>query len=356
MATMQTVRKSEPGEGLRIEEHQVPVAGPSEVVIKVEAASICGTDLQIFRGDDWIMNRMRDHLPLTIGHEFCGRVAEVGPNAHFKEDDYVSAEMHLACGHCFQCRNGFAHICDKTRICGIDLDGCFAEYIKIPASNVVALSNDIPIEIGAFLDALGNAVHTTQCAGEIRGTSIAVLGSGPIGCMAIAIARLSGADTIYATDVVETRLEAARTMGADQVFDVGGDGHQVFLETLEQKTQGRGVDLVFEMSGNPTAVHDSLKIIRKGGKVMLFGLGKSIDGLDLANDVVMKSVTVKGVIGRRMFETWDEMLNLLQAGLTDRLKPLVTHRFPLADYQNAIDLLREGEGLKAVLYPRLTSD
>ena len=185
----------------------------------------------------------------------------------------------------------------------------------------------------------------------MRGTSIAVLGSGPIGCMAIAIARVSGADTIYATDVVETRLEAARTMDADQVFDVEGDGHQVFLETLEQKTQGRGVDLVFEMSGNPTAVHDSLKIIRKGGKVMLFGLGKSVDGLDLANDIVMKSVTVKGVIGRRMFETWDEMLNLLQAGLTDRLKPLVTHRFPLTDYQNAIDLLREGEGLKAVLYP-----
>jgi threonine 3-dehydrogenase len=323
----------------------VPTIGPKDVLVRVRAASICGTDLHIYSWDRWSASRI--HPPLTFGHEFCGIVERVGEETTaVKPGDFVSAEMHLACGHCRACRAGQRHVCQNVRIIGIDLDGCFAEFVSIPESNIWKIDPAIPEHYGAILDPLGNAVHTVL-AGEIAGQTVAVTGCGPIGLMAIAVAKACGASTIFATEVSAHRREMARKMGADEVLDPAETN---LVEHVRAATDGAGVDVLLEMSGNAAAIRQGFQMLRPGGRASLLGLAAQPVTLDLVSDVIFKGATVQGIYGRRMFETWVQTTELLKSGKL-KLDPLFTERFPLHRFADAFRLLQAGQGEKLLFYP-----
>jgi len=323
----------------------IPTIGPTDVLVRVKAASICGTDLHIYGWDRWSQGRIKP--PLTLGHEFCGTVERMGDEVTaVKPGDFVSAEMHVNCGHCRQCRLGQAHICQNLRIIGIDQDGAFADFVRIPASNVIKLDPDIPEHYGAILDPLGNAVHTAF-SGAISGCNLAVTGCGPIGLFAIGVAKAAGAARVLASDISPYRLELARKMKADLVLDASrGD----FVERAMEATGGVGLDGVLEMSGNPAAVRDGLAALRSGGRLSLLGLPKEPFELDWNRLVIFKGVTVHGIIGRRMYETWYQMHNLLSSGRLD-IRPAITHVMPMEKIDEAIALLGAGKAGKVVLVP-----
>src|SRR5216110_3135454 len=262
--TMLAVVKPEPAPGAEIREVGVPGFGRTDVLVKVKVASICGTDLHIYNWDQWAQGRI--HPPLIPGHEFCGNVAAVGKDVtSVKEGDFVSAEMHVACGKCFQCRTGEAHICQFVTIIGVDSDGAFAEYVRIPESNIWKLDPAIPADYASILDPLGNAVHTVL-AGEIAACSVAVIGCGPIGLFSIAVCRAVGATQVFALEVNEHRRKLANAMKADHVCDPSkGNVKQFVLE----RTDGTGVDVVLEMSGHPDGIRTGFDILRLGGRVSL---------------------------------------------------------------------------------------
>ncbi|MBI4617438.1 MAG: alcohol dehydrogenase catalytic domain-containing protein [Planctomycetes bacterium] len=339
----------------------VPVPGPGEVLIRVLAAGICGTDRHIYNWDESMRDMVRP--PLVPGHEFCGEVAEVGRDvpASVAVGDYVSAEMHVVCGSCYQCRTGQGHTCHNTLIYGIHRDGAFAEYVRVPATNVIRLDRDrVPVSIGAFLDALGNAVHTVLRV-PVAGKSVCITGYGPIGAMAAAVAHFCGAGRIHITDVNpyslakarewKTRIEKARAGHPFvHIHDVGPATREEAIWRI-QKENGDGVDVVLEMSGSPVAVNDALKVVRSGGDVVLLGLPRS-SKMTLENykgDLVMRGVTMHGIIGRRMYETWYRMLAMIEAGLD--VSHVVTHEVPLSGFVEAMGSLNRGEGMKVVLYP-----
>src|ERR1700723_275836 len=298
-ATMKALRKMRAGRGLSMESAPVPPIGAADVLVRVKTASICGTDLHIYGWDRWSQGRIKP--PLTLGHEFCGVVERVGDEVTAaKSGDFVSAEMHVNCGHCHQCRVGEAHICQNLRIIGIDQDGAFAEFVKIPASNIWRLDPAIPEHYGAILDPLGNAVHTVL-AGPIAGQTVLVTGCGPIGLMSIAVAKACGSWTGFATEKNEKRRAMARKMGADVVLDPSS-GNAV--KQILTETSNTGVDVLLEMSGNPTAIQQGFKALRAGGRASLLGIPTENVPLDLVKDVISPEATVKGVYGRRMYETW----------------------------------------------------
>ena len=265
--TMFAVVKPKAAPGAEIREVKVPGFGATDVLVKVKVASICGTDLHIYEWDRWAQNRI--HPPLIPGHEFCGEVVAYGDDVtSVKEGDFVSAEMHVACGKCLQCRTGEAHICQNVKIIGVDTDGAFAEYVVIPESNIWKLDPDIPQEYASILDPLGNAVHTVL-AGEIAARTVAITGAGPIGLFAIAVARAVGATTIFAIEVNEHRRSVANKMKADYVLDPSKeDVRSIVME----KTGGLGVDVVLEMAGHPDAIRTAFDIVRRGGRMSLLGL------------------------------------------------------------------------------------
>ena len=342
---MQALRKMSPARGLSLEPATVPGIGPTDVLVRVKAASICGTDLHIYGWDRWSRSRIKP--PVTLGHEFCGVVEKVGSEVEaLKSGDFVSAEMHVNCGHCHQCRVGEAHICPNVRIIGIDQDGAFAELVKIPASNIIKLEPAIPERYGAILDPLGNAVHTVL-AGAIAGQTVLVTGCGPIGLFAIGVARAAGAARVFASDLSPYRLELARRMNADAVIDVGRES---FTERVQQLTGGQGLDGVLEMSGNPQAMRDGLAALRNGGRLSLLGLPKEPFELDWNRLVIFKGATIHGIIGRRMYETWYQMDNLLGSGRLD-IRPAITHVMAMEKFEEAIALLRSGKAGKVVLVP-----
>jgi threonine 3-dehydrogenase len=344
-ATMQAIVKPEPKPGARLQEVKVPKVGLRDVLVRVRAASICGTDLHIYKWDRWSARRI--HPPLVFGHEFCGTVEKVGAEVEtVRAGDFVSAEMHLACGRCFQCRTGQRHICQNVRIIGIDADGCFAEFVKIPESNIWKIDPAIPVEYAAVLDPLGNAVHTVL-AGEIAGRSVAVTGCGPIGLFAIAVARASGAGTIIATEPHPFRQKLAGKIGASLVVDP--EKADATAEVLAA-TNGVGADVVLEMSGHPRAVRQAFQMLRRGGRISLLGIPSKPLELDLANDVIFKGATVQGINGRRVFETWYQMQALLKSGRLD-LAPLITDRIALVDYEHGMELLLSGNASKVLMYP-----
>jgi len=343
--TMKALRKIEAAKGLRIESVPVPGVGHGDVLVRVKAASICGTDLHIYGWDRWSQGRIKP--PVTLGHEFCGVVECVGADVTAaRAGDFVSAEMHVNCGHCHQCRLGEAHICQNLRIIGIDQDGAFAEFVKIPASNIWKLDAAIPEHYGAILDPLGNAVHTVL-AGPIAGQTVLVTGCGPIGLMSIAVAKACGSSTVFATETNENRRAMAKKMGADVVLNPAAE--DAVLRILAE-TNGTGVDALLEMSGNPTAIQQGFKALRAGGRASLLGIPTENVPLDLVNDVIFKGATVQGIYGRRMYGTWVQMTALLKAGRLD-LEPLFGEREPLEKFENAFRKLQGGLAGKILLYP-----
>jgi threonine 3-dehydrogenase len=346
MATnMKALRKMQAAKGLQMDTVPVPAIGPADVLVRVKTASICGTDLHIYGWDRWSQGRIKP--PLTLGHEFCGTVERVGDEVReVKAGDFVSAEMHLNCGHCRQCRLGQAHICQNLRIIGIDQDGAFAEFVKIPASNIWKLDAAIPEHYGAILDPLGNAVHTVL-AGPIAGQTVLVTGCGPIGLMSIAVAKACGSSTVFATETNEKRRAMAKKMGADVVLNPAAEDA---VAKILAETNGTGVDALLEMSGNPTAIQQGFKSLRAGGRASLLGIPTENVPLDLVNDVIFKGATVQGIYGRRMYETWVEMTALLKAGRLN-LEPLFGERASLDKFENAFTLLQGGLAGKVLLYP-----
>lgn len=344
-SSMLAVVKPEAAPGSEIREVKIPGLGPRDVLVKVKVASICGTDLHIYNWDRWAQNRI--HPPLIPGHEFCGEVAALGDEVtSVKEGDFVSAEMHVACGKCLQCRTGDAHICQNVKIIGVDADGAFAEYVVIPESNIWKLDPAIPQEYASILDPLGNAVHTVL-AGEIAAKTVAVTGCGPIGLFSIAVAKAVGATTIFAIEINEHRRKLAREMKADYVIDPSKENAAV---DVMEKTGGLGVDVVLEMAGHPDAIRTAFDIVRRGGRISLLGLTSKPISLNFSEDIIFKGITVQGINGRRMYQTWYQMTALLKAGKLD-LHPVITDRISMKDFSKGMERLQTGEASKILVYP-----
>jgi threonine 3-dehydrogenase len=343
--TMKALRKTQAGKGLQIEKLEVPGIGATDVLVRVKATSICGTDLHIYGWDRWSQGRIKP--PLTLGHEFCGVVERAGEEVTaVKAGDFVSAEMHLNCGHCHQCRLGQAHICQNLRIIGIDIDGAFAEFVKIPATNIWKLDPAIPEHYGAILDPLGNAVHTVL-AGAIAGQTVLVTGCGPIGLMSIAVAKACGSSTVFATETNEHRRKMAQEMGANFVLNPLTEDP---VKRILEATGGTGVDVLLEMSGQPAAIQQGFKALRAGGRASLLGIPTENVPLDLVQDVIFKGATVQGIYGRRMYETWVQMTALLKAGRLN-LEPLFGERMELENFEAAFAKLQNGLAGKILMYP-----
>lgn len=345
--TMPALRKVAPEPGLRLDEVPVPMPGPNEVLVEVEAASVCGTDLHIFGWDEWSQQRI--HPPLTLGHEFAGTVVEVGEDVdHVRPGDYVSAESHITCGMCFQCRTGQAHMCERTQILGVDRDGAFAPRVVVPEA--VIWQNDrskLPPEIATLQEPFGNAVFATS-EQDLAGRAIAVLGCGPIGLFTIGIARASGAAVVFASDRTAFRLGLAAAMGAHGTVNV--DEVPDTSAWFREQNEGFGFDVVFEMSGSPRAIADAFRIARNGGRVLLFGIPSRPVEIDVAESLIFKNLDVLAVNGRRIFATWYKTRWLLESGVVD-LRPLITDEIELTDYAEAFEKLAAGEACKIVVYP-----
>jgi threonine 3-dehydrogenase len=341
---MRAIRKSRPGPGLEVCDVPEPTPGPGDVLIRVHHAGVCGTDLHIAQWDAWAQGRVRP--PVVLGHEFAGEVVSVGEDAgtEFSVGQLVTAEGHIVCGHCRQCRTGNGHICQKTSIIGVDRNGAFTDLIAMPATNVMALGT-IPTTIGAIMDPMGNAFHTVLTGTEVPGSIVLVIGCGPIGCFAVGIARAAGAVKVIGTDVNPTRLELARRMGADVLINAAQED---VVARVMAESGGEGADIVCEMSGHPTALKQAFKAARLGGRVQLLGLPKGEVALDLSNDVIFRGLTVYGVIGRRMYDTWHQMRTFLGSGHLDPT-PVITHRFPLEEIDAALEAIASGAAGKVIL-------
>jgi threonine 3-dehydrogenase len=341
---MRAVVKETPAEGWALRDVEVPACGPNDALIRVHHAGVCGTDLHIWEWDRWARARLRP--PVIVGHEFAGEIAELGAEARagglLAVGDLVTAEGHIVCGHCLQCRTGNAHLCQRTQIIGVDRNGAFAEYIAMPASNVMRLDG-IPTDVGAIMDPLGNAFHTVLEA-PVSGATVLVVGCGPIGCFAVGVARAAGAALVVATDLNPRRLELARCMGAHVALNPADEDVPTVVREL---TQGDGVDLVCEMSGHPAGHAQAFAAARLGGRVHLLGTPSRPTEVDFARDVIFKGLTLYGVTGRKMYGTWHQMSRFLRSGFDPR--PLVTHRYPLERIDDAIRVIRDGQAGKVIL-------
>lgn len=341
--TMRALVKATAAPGMEMREVPVPEIGATDVLVAVETASVCGTDLHIYHWDEWAQARINP--PYIPGHEFCGTVAAVGPLVQgVNVGDFVSAEMHVACGHCLQCRSGQAHVCQSVKILGVDADGAFADYVRIPASNVWKLDPAIPRDFGSLFDPFGNAVHTVL-SGAIAGQTVAVTGCGPIGLFSIAVAKACGAARIFAIEPNEQRRELAMKLGADVLLDPSKDPVE---QMVKDATDGNGVDVLLEMSGHPSAIQQGFRLLRMGGRASLLGIPSKPVEIDLANAVIFKGATVHGINGRKMYETWFEAEALIRDRGVD-LSPVITHRLPLAQFDEAMHLLESGEASKILL-------
>ena len=334
----------------------VPKPGQAEVLIKVLATAVCGSDKHIYQWDPSMAGMVE--VPRIYGHEFCGEIVAFGPGGkrpHLEIGQYVSAEMHVTCGHCRPCRTGQRHICENTRILGVHGDGCFAQYVVVPAFNVVPLERDVvPVKVGAFLDALGNAVHTTQVA-DLSGKSVAVLGYGPIGAMCAEIARISGASHIAITEVNAQAAAHARRWARSR-----GARHATVIDLSRTKDPagslrealGGGADVVLELSGAEPSINLGMAAARRGATISLLGLprGKAVTIRDYTDDFIFKGLTLHAIVGRRVFDTWIKMLDLLRAGL--EVSDLVTDEFEgLERFHEAMERLENRKAMKVVFYP-----
>jgi threonine 3-dehydrogenase len=342
--TMRALVKARPEPGAELEEVPVPPVGPRDVLIKVLAASICGTDLHIVRWDPWAQGRI--HPPLVFGHEFAGEVVAAGSEVtRIEFGAYVAAESHIPCGTCYECRHGLQHICRRVQIVGVDRPGAFAQYVSLPASNVWITSRRFPPEIATIQEPMGNAVHTALAA-PLAGAHVAVFGAGPIGLFAVPIARASGAAKIITIEPSAFRRELAAQVGSDVVIDPRTDN---VVHRILEETEGEGADVVLEMSGNPQAIAQGLTALRCGGHVSLLGIPARPVEVDLADGVIFKGATVQGISGRRIWETWYQTRGFLESGMD--LSSIITHRLPLDEFAAAFELVASGNSGKVVLFP-----
>jgi threonine 3-dehydrogenase len=342
---MRAVVKASAGPGAEIRDVPVPECGAGDLLLRVLRAGVCGTDLHIYEWDRWSQSRVR--VGVTTGHEFVGEIVALGGAVQgFTAGERVSCESHVICGHCLACRTGNGHVCENTRILGVDVNGGFAEYVAVPAENAWRVPANVPLDVAAVMEPCGNAVHTAF-AGELSACNIAVTGCGPIGLFAIGVARAAGASLVIASDVSPYRLDLARKMRADAVIDVAKES---FPDRVREITGGKMLDGALEMSGNPKAVRDGLTALRNGGRLSMLGLPRENYDLDWNRLVIFKGVTIHGIIGRRMYQTWYQMDNLLASGRLD-LRPAITHVLPMAQFHEAIALLRSGNAGKVVLVP-----
>ena len=337
---MKALVKERAGPGFTLKDVPEPTIRDDEVLIRVRRAGVCGTDVHIYEWDDWAKGRVKP--PITVGHEFAGDVAEVGKLVtDVRVGDRVTAEGHIVDGRCLLCRTGNAHVCPFTKIIGVDRDGCFAEYISMPATNVWHLDDDISFDIGGIHDPMGNAFHTALTA-DIPGSTVLITGCGPIGIFAVGICKAAGASRIIASDVNEKRLALAKAMGAHDI--VRPDQAEA---VVRRHTDGLGVDVALEMSGVPSAIHQALALVRVGGRVQMLGIPAKPMELNLATEVIFKGITIYGVVGRRMYDTWHQMTRFLRSGKFDPT-PVITHRFPLAEADAAISAIKSGEAGKVI--------
>jgi threonine 3-dehydrogenase len=342
MEKMKALVKSRPEPGLWLEDVPIPQAGVNDVLIKIAKTAICGTDVHIYNWDAWSQKTIP--VPMVIGHEFVGHVARVGQNVHdFKEGDLVSGEGHIVCGHCRNCLAGRRHLCANTSGVGVNRPGAFAQYLCIPQTNVWYCDHNIPTDVLACFDPLGNATHTALSF-DVLGEDVLITGAGPIGVMATAIARHAGARFVVVTDVNPYRLELARKMGATLAVDVSkGADLQAVQKELGMK---EGFDVGMEMSGSPSAIRDMLANMCHGGKIALLGLPQP-DMLIDWNLVIFNGLTIKGIYGREMYETWYKMTVMLQSGLN--IAPIVTHRFHYSEFEKGFEAMISGRSGKVVL-------
>jgi len=343
-ATMRALAKMRPGPGAELIERPTPQPGPGEVLLRVDAASICGTDHHLFTWDDWAAENLEP--PRVLGHELAGTVIGTGRGVtRVKEGDLVGVESHLFDWTCAQCRRGEMHLCRNVRVIGVHVDGGFAEQVVIPEANAIE-SNGLDPSVVALQEPMGNAVHAAFVE-PIEGRSVLVTGCGPIGLCAVGIARAAGASVVIATDTEPYRLELARAMGADHVLDA------VDPETdtrIRDATGGDGVDVVLEMSGAKPALDQALRAITRGGRISLLGIFGEPPTVDLSELVIMQGLRLHGIYGRRIYDTWERTQSLLRSGALD-VSPIITHRLDLADWQQAFDLIASRHAGKVVLIP-----
>ena len=340
---MKAIVKTTGAPGAELRDVPVPAPPRDGVLVKVTSVSICGTDFHVYGWDAWAEKRVKP--PVVMGHEWAGEVVEVGPEVgSLQVGDYVSGESHKVCGHCLQCRTGQGHVCRNTKIFGVDTDGCFAEYFAVPEASVLKNDARVPAEIACMQDPLGNAVHAVM-AGDIVGKSVAVLGCGPIGLFAIAVVRAVGGGPVWASDTTDYRLKLACEVGADYVARVPGEDIEALVA---DGTGGQGVDVVLEMSGAPSAIQQALRLARPGGRVSLMGIPSREVSLAVAEDLIFKGLTVQGIVGRRLYETWYTMKALLASGRLD-VSPILTHRMPFEKFADGMELMRSGQCGKVVL-------
>lgn len=348
--------RPEAGAAEYVEDLEPPTPGPGEVRVQVIQTAICGTDRHIYHWDPSVAPMVTP--PVTIGHEFCGHIDAVGEGVEaWSEGDYVSAEMHIVCNRCRACLAGNQHICEETQIAGLHRAGSFAEYVVVPAENLVRLDPKIvPPHIGSFLDALGNAVHTVQSASGITGSHVLLSGYGAIGAMAAAVVEFEGAKSLTITEVLPGHLKRAHAWAEGlsgkvpvHIHDPSKEGPGM-LQEMRDATEG-GVDVVLEMSGAAPAIQTGMQLLYPGGEMMQLGIptGSGIELQDFSKEFIFKGLTWKGILGRRMFATWEEMLSLLERGLD--VEHIVTHRLPMSSFHDGIALLDRGEAHKVVLDP-----
>ncbi len=338
---MKALAKLKPEPGIWMTDVPEPGIGHNDVKIRIRKTAICGTDTHIFHWDKWSQDTIR--VPLVIGHEYAGEIVEIGQEVSgFRIGDRVTGEGHITCGYCRNCRAGRRHLCRNTVGVGVNRPGCFAEYLVIPAFNAFHLGEGISDDLAAIFDPFGNAVHTALSFNLVA-EDVLITGAGPIGIMAVAVARHCGARHIVITDVNEYRLELARRMGATLAVNVGERGLEGVMQELGMT---EGFDVGLEMSGAPSAFAALLDAMNHGGRVAVLGIPPAEMSLDW-NKIIFKGLTVKGVYGREMFETWYRMAGLVQSGLD--LEPVITHRLPLADFQQGFEIMSSGQSGKIIL-------
>jgi threonine 3-dehydrogenase len=338
---MKALAKLERGPGLVLTRVKKPEVGHNDVMIRIRKTAICGTDIHIWKWDEWAQKTIP--VPMHVGHEYVGEIVELGQEVRgFAIGDRVSGEGHITCGFCRNCRAGRRHLCRNTVGVGVNREGAFAEYLVIPAFNAFKIPDDIPDEIAAIFDPFGNATHTALSF-NLVGEDVLITGAGPIGCVAAAIARHVGARYVVVTDVNDYRLDLARRMGATRVVNVA---REKLRDVMPELGMTEGFDVGLEMSGVPSAFADMLSCMNHGGKVALLGIPPSNMAIDW-NQVIFKGLEIKGIYGREMFETWYKMVAMLQSGLD--LSPMITHRFHVDDYERAFATMLSGQSGKVVL-------
>jgi threonine 3-dehydrogenase len=338
---MRALVKAKAEAGIWLEDIPRPKPGHNDVLIRVNKTAICGTDIHIYNWDEWASKTIP--VPMAVGHEFSGVIVATGSEVRgLQVGDRVSGEGHITCGHCRNCRAGRRHLCRNTVGVGVNRQGCFAEYLSIPASNAFHLPDVISDDIASILDPLGNATHTALSF-DLVGEDVLITGAGPIGIMAAAVARHVGARHIVVTDINDYRLDLANKMGATRTVNVGQESLEDIISELGMK---EGFDVGLEMSGNPVAFRDMLRNMHHGGRIALLGIPPGDTAIDW-NEVIFKGLIIQGIYGRKMFETWYKMSTMLESGLD--ISPVITHRLPVAEFQQGFDIMNSGQSGKVIL-------